>query len=107
MGGHEVVSRYDINKLANDLLKNDTAPRQFWPENRSKFFVRYPDKTVPFKYIDETTPEWLYFLEDQQQAVFDDIANAILTEQYQPHVLMGGPGTGKTCILLLPAEINN
>lgn len=100
MGGHEIVGEYDINKLRNDLQKNKQAPPQFWPENRSKFLIpTSPD--IPYKkYSDEISPEWLYYLEDEQYYVYDQIATAILNGKRQPHFIIGGPGTGKTCILL-------
>jgi GTPase SAR1 family protein len=101
MGDHEVGKRYDISKLYFDLFNNEPAPPQFWPESKSRFFVRYPDKTPMLKYETEVTSEWLYSLEDDQQTVVDNIENAILfSQQHQPHFIIGGPGTGKTCIIL-------
>jgi hypothetical protein len=101
MGSHDVVKHYDINKFRHDIEQNMEAPRQFWPETKQKFFVRFDAKMTPsIKYESEVKPEWVYFLEDQQQVVFNEIGDAFLSGQYQTHFLMGGPGTGKTCILL-------
>ena len=100
MGEHEVVGRYDSAKLIRDLINNVTVPSQFWPEHQAKFFVSHPDQTVPFHYPQEISPEWMYFLTDEQQGVFDDIADSLLAGERNPHFLLGGPGTGKTCILL-------
>jgi len=100
MGGHEVVGRYDIKKLENDLQKNEQAPQQFWPENKSKFFVRYPVDIPSNKYEEEVSPEWLYFLDNEQYAVYQQIALSVINAEHQPHFIIGGPGTGKTCIIL-------
>jgi hypothetical protein len=100
MGDHDVVRRYSISKLNLDLRKNRPASKLFWPESKSKFFVRYPDKTQRIQYKEEVTAVWLYYLEKDQTTVFENIVNAIISENNRPHFIIGGPGTGKTCIIL-------
>jgi hypothetical protein len=92
---------------ATDLRTAKPAPYQFWPEYPSPFFVRQPDWSIPSYYENEgDLSEWLYFLEQEQTDVFCGIADdvsATLREWSSArsnHFVMGGPGTGKTCILL-------
>jgi hypothetical protein len=100
MGGHEVVGQYDSNKLVHDIVNSQPIPDQFWPHNPSKFFSPNPDDVPYRKYPDEVSSDWLYFLEDEQYKVYEDIATAILNNDPRPHFIVGGPGTGKTCIIL-------
>jgi hypothetical protein len=51
------------------------------------------------------SPEWLYFLAEEQNSIFESIFDQIINEisgdgGKSRHIIMGGPGTGKTCILL-------
>ena len=105
MGGHEVVGRYDINKFFHDTASREKAPKQFFPGQQSKFFIRNPDRSIPFKYESELSNEWLYFLEEEQERIFEDIASDVIDAIEEDRSLMryfiiGGPGSGKTCILL-------
>ncbi len=104
MGKHDVVKYYDINKFLVDIQDEAIAPEEFLPNSKRKFFIQLPDKTSPsIKYEEEISPEWLYFLEDEQQSVFEAIGTEFLNDNFRKkkiHFIMGGPGTGKTCILL-------
>lgn len=108
MGVHEVVDLYTKKKLISDLSNRESAPNQFWP-GRGHFFRRNPDESLVIKYDVEGSNEWLYFLEKQQSQVYNKIESIIwkaitgptkTRKEPQPIFILGGPGTGKTCILL-------
>jgi DNA replication protein DnaC len=104
VGNHEIVGRYTEQKLSFDKRNHCQVPQQFWPE-RSGFFQRNPDLTLPIYYDDETSEKWLYFLEAQQQQVDKKLRRRIWEvaeegKQVPPSFIIGGPGTGKTCLLL-------
>lgn len=104
VGNHEVVPRYTLGEFREDILSRRVASQNFWP-GQSAFFTRYPDSRAFKKYEEETSAEWLYFLEAKQGKAFDEIAETIfeaLTAGHYcpPLLIIGGPGTGKTCILL-------
>lgn len=100
VGIHEIVSRYSDGKYESDIRSINEAPNQFWPEQQSEFFISYPDKSITLKYKDEVSSEWLYFLEDTQEKIFWDIVNEVANNQHSSAFVVGGPGTGKTCILV-------
>jgi GTPase SAR1 family protein len=101
MGGHDVVRRYDSSKYHHDMNSAAKAPDQFSPDKKGTFFVDYPDPTVSVNYFEESSAEWLYFLENEQKRALEEIESSFL---YEPEkcstFIVGGPGTGKTCILL-------
>lgn len=100
MGGHEVVSRYTKNKPRTDLERHQSVPSQFFPGGGSKLFVDTPDRVTTGGFPAEVTPEWLYFLAKEQQLIFYKVALTVLDGSNQTHFIIGGPGTGKTSILL-------
>ncbi len=101
VGGHDLVPKYTDAKLVHDLDRLQEAPAHFWPEQGSKFFVSTPDRTVAFKYPEEITPDWIYFLAPTQEDIFFDVMTHLEDpDDNIPCFIIGGPGTGKTCILL-------
>jgi ribosomal protein S6 len=104
VGKHEIVGRYSKQMYSYDRYNYDEAPGQFWPE-LSGFFQREPDQTLPIYYSEELSEKWLYFLESQQQKVDQKLRSRIwkMVDQgnvVPPYFIAGGPGTGKTCLLL-------
>jgi DNA helicase TIP49, TBP-interacting protein len=55
-------------------------------------------------YANETEPEWLYFLDEEQariaESIVDTIEDGLLGGAETAQLLVGGPGTGKTTILM-------
>jgi hypothetical protein len=105
MGDHEIVTHYDIQELLRDIQNFNKAPKQFWPGQGASFFIRLPDRSAPFNYPEEISAEWLFFLEEEQEEILYDIAGDALQVIEQDnssstHFIIGGPGTGKTCIIL-------
>jgi hypothetical protein len=108
MGDHEVTARY-VRRRAHkdDLAAAVELPAAFHPGHRNAFFpaatAQRPERLQLF--ANEVSPEWLYFLDDEQdaicQAIVDDVEEVLLSDDvYTVHFIVGGPGTGKTSILL-------
>jgi hypothetical protein len=105
VGGHEVVPQFSQRTGKDRGFGNlSTAPQDFWPiEGRANsLFLSDPDLTLE-RYGPEFDPEWAYFLAPEQAYAAD-----LMFERYEKlkpftpalFVLIGGPGTGKTAILL-------
>lgn len=100
MGGHEIVNEYSKSKYIQDIDSIQIAPKQFLPEYKSDLFLSLPDKSNNIKYQAEASPDWLFFLEVEQEKVLLEVINDIETYEETANFILGGPGTGKTCILL-------
>jgi len=103
VGDHDLIRQFntrDIEGLAESAMP--AALSLVGP--RGAFFL--PDRPGPIgRYANEISPEWLYFLDDEQDrlaTILCDAAESRLLEGagYAAHLVLGGPGTGKTCILL-------
>lgn len=106
MGPKHIVPRYTKQKLDQDLAECKKAPDHFWPERPSGFFAEYPDTAIQ-PYGMELYPEWVYWLDEEQsavqQAIQSDLLGMIallLDRGGRIFFVVGGPGTGKSCILL-------
>lgn len=100
LGDHDVVPRYNDQKLKFDLSCLRPAPPAFLGDARSKFFRRNPDRTITVAYSQEFSDDWLYFLAEEQRTAQEDVLLGILYRDSPAFMVVGGPGTGKTCILL-------
>jgi hypothetical protein len=108
IGDHEVVGRYARRgNVASDLRTAEPLPPQFSIGHKDAFFPaagrRRPGQLTPWG--PEISPEWVYFLDEEQMGVCDGVVeNAedvlLADDLYQVHFIVGGPGTGKTSILL-------
>lgn len=107
VGDHEVVPRYSRSKFMIDSCDRRSVSEVFWPEMPSsgfRFFSSTPEKNQEFLQ-QELSSEWLFYLSDQQEDVLLEIASVMIdgveaNESFSPFCLLGGPGTGKTCVLL-------
>lgn len=105
VGMHEVVSEF--TKSAPRAWESSAAgepPRAFLPGFRSELFVndaRANANNIP----NQSNAHWLYQLDDQQAAAVDRMEEQWLEVSETPGhpastIVVGGPGTGKTAILL-------
>ncbi|MFM7169140.1 MAG: hypothetical protein ACKO3T_28205 [Planctomycetaceae bacterium] len=107
VGDHEVVPRYTKSKFMIDSCDRREVSEVFWPEMPSsgfRFFSSNPEQDQVFL-EQELSSEWLFYLSDQQEDVLLEIASLMIdaveaNKSVPPVCLLGGPGTGKTCVLL-------
>lgn len=105
VGGHETVPRYTFGKYLTDKHQKEAAHSGFWPETISEklhFFTRNPCEHFA-NFGSEFSPEWLYFLSAQQSEILHETMDTIVTADpiaISPIFIVGGPGTGKTSILI-------
>jgi len=104
VGGHNVVAEYTYGKFYADALNPPPAARQFWPDaDGPRFFARNPclDFAVFGKELDQ---EWLYDLSLEQEGMVCELAyladETFQQNGYRTAFIVGGPGTGKTSVLL-------
>jgi hypothetical protein len=101
-GDHEITKRWAGRRMPK-LSDAQPAPPQFLPESPAGFFSRVPNKGRSH-FANEFDPEWLYFLDAQQAEVLNTILNGVqdglLSRGSGVFWIVGGPGTGKTCLLL-------
>ncbi len=115
LGGHEVVA--ELKKQRNvgaELAKSAKLPPGFGVpslneaikialEIHSVTQAGVADRRRPFG--PEVNPDWMYFLSDEQEKMFLGIRDSIENSLLEPgtaavHLIEGGPGTGKTSVLL-------
>jgi len=103
LGGHEVTERYTTGKYRADVFSNEPAPSRFWPDSGSpRLFADRTDEPLSI-YHTETSADWIYWLSDQQYEAVRTILEAWDRRgRHKPlvHFVVGGPGTGKTSVLL-------
>lgn len=104
VGGHELVPQFDAAHLEDALRDARPAPKVFFPGGGASFFLE--DRvTAGGHFANETSADWIYFLDDEQDRLATflcEAAESCLLEDSGSdfHFVLGGPGTGKTCILL-------
>ncbi|MBS1848155.1 MAG: ATP-binding protein [Actinobacteria bacterium] len=102
MGDHSLVK-----KVAQDRPpwpeQSQPLPRQFELDTRVSLFPDDDDRGF-IDFANENTADWIYWLDDEQSAAAEWLETSIL-ESWDNGVplhagLLGGPGTGKTTILV-------
>lgn len=102
VGDHDIVGAYSSAKLSTDLQKLEPALDRYWPEGdgRKPFFTANPSLGYS-EFEGENDRDWLYYLSDQQHdAVISIFCDQADRDELAPSIILGGPGTGKTVILL-------
>lgn len=104
VGDHETVPRYDRRWIKDDLRTSTLAPEGYWPDGPSilRFFGN-ASATTWDHHPHEDDVDWLYYLGSAQTAVTSRIRQKLVRSSIldQGRVfVVGGPGTGKTSVLL-------
>lgn len=101
MGPHGWSDDYTNKMLAKDRANRQELPERFRAGGRRPEFASAGTHLTAWG--NETRPEWLYFLDDQQaritEGIADGVEDALLGSGSGIHFLLGGPGTGKTSVL--------
>lgn len=103
VGGKRIVPLAKNIDLVAALATSKPAPPHFHLRGRSAL-LRLAGKGFQ-QYANELAPDWIYHLDDEQQAaersIYNSAVEVLLSENlHSLHILLGGPGTGKTSILL-------
>jgi energy-coupling factor transporter ATP-binding protein EcfA2 len=105
VGGHELTARYEVNMLVHDRQTLHPASSRLVPGEHERVNLILESITRSGSvWANELTPEWTYYLAESQYEPLFEIATAS-TRALQPpagewFLMTGGPGTGKTTILM-------
>lgn len=102
MGGHDLIGQ---------LTRDRPPPPSRYVPLPAGFVIDQPSRLFPVDarepyqaFGNEMSAEWIYWLDEQQAEVAERVANSVesawLEGTFAHHALLGGPGTGKTTILV-------
>lgn len=101
MGDHELTDRLRRTDIDQQVATAGPLPLTF--ERDSFPPISRGGAITPGSWT-ESRPDWVFFLSDQQMAVassiLDDVEEDLVREEPSAHFVLGGPGTGKTVVLL-------
>ncbi|HKO18401.1 MAG TPA: ATP-binding protein [Acidobacteriaceae bacterium] len=105
MGKHEVVPRYVATSSLSSELRSATEPPADLGCSRPPGFFTFDAETEWRAFANEAEPSWISYLDSQQEAVVASILERVdqrsqASRAWNLTVIVGGPGTGKTSILL-------
>jgi hypothetical protein len=102
MGDHGLIDQV-VRSKPPFPTEREPLPSQFHPERRVRLFPEDADEGY-IDYANERTADWSYWLDEQQFEAGSEIESAVtdafLSGRRVVHGLFGGPGTGKTTILV-------
>ena len=103
IGNHEIVKRYQQNgNLAEDIKNCRPLPAHIEKVMHSGLF-NFNIEEEWRNFANEADPDWITYLDQHQAAAADRILEGTLgasSKKWYFAMLVGGPGTGKTSILL-------
>jgi hypothetical protein len=103
-GGHDIVKK---TTRGGDLLRQvdnaEPAPRHFLPRHASRLYPQSSgDRADAWGH--ELVEDWAYWLDDEQEALacllVTDLEERLIGGTKGQHLILGGPGTGKTTVLI-------
>lgn len=104
VGGKSVVPRYSRSMLQTDVASRAAAPVGFYPSHTPTLgLFRNEDSSKWNEFAGENSAEWLYYLTPGQAGIVGTIRRQLRrgsTESPNRYFIVGGPGTGKTSVLL-------
>jgi GTPase SAR1 family protein len=103
VGRHEIVKRLRDKNIEARLAKRRDLSPAFLPNGGRALFPDDEGDELAV-YGNEASPEWIYFLDDEQEricgAIEEAIFDAAASSRSSRHIVLGGPGTGKTSIIV-------
>ena len=105
MGKHAVVPRYVATNSLQSELKSAKAPPADLECSRPPGFFTFDVEAEWRTFANEAEPSWISYLDIEQEAVVASVLARLDDQRTDPRawnltVILGGPGTGKTSILL-------
>lgn len=102
VGDHDTTTKVKNNNIDTLISTAKPARNEFKDYAHNNFWKKTFNSNKVFK--DEALTSWCYSLGDEQSIIFEDLKKSIddsfLRNEQVNHVVLGGPGTGKTIILL-------
>ena len=102
VGGHDTTKKLKNSSL--EKLLSSTSPARTTLRGTSISDVWKQGANTHKLFKDESLDSWSYSLGDEQFTLFNDfkkyIDKSIINDIPENHVVLGGPGTGKTVVLL-------
>lgn len=107
VGDHDIMKKVKAN--SPDYPRDRSVlPERFLPGYRSRLFQpnsAFQDSPALYaNFLAENSEEWIYQLGDEQQRVAQEMLSAVeagwIEESRRIFALSGGPGTGKTAVLV-------
>jgi hypothetical protein len=109
MGSHDLLSRHskqELRRIIDSALASATPlPQQFSPSRPSPLWPLEAGTERLVIEEGELSPEWVYYLSEEQElagiGIYDSSVDAMARDGLTSfNLILGGPGTGKTSILL-------
>ena len=102
MGDHEITTRARRSPLPTPG-EGHPAPAQFLLDASSRLFPADRGGDL-VRYLNEVSPDWIHTLDAQQAThaarIKSAIEDALCAGESSTHLILGGPGTGKTTMLV-------
>ena len=105
VGDHKVTERYTDAQFQRDLKTARVSETAYSLANaQPSIFGSDPDEVLDLLTNEELVSDWIYYLDDEQLAIARKLEAAakyqISNKRSTCHFIIGGPGTGKTSLLL-------
>jgi len=102
-GKHEITTKLKNSQIPGLLEGRAPAPTHFLLGQGASIFSTQGDGAISYR-VEEIESEWLFWLSAEQAQIVDELEEsaleAVVGGASSIHAIVGGPGTGKTSILV-------